>query len=198
MKGLFGKDKGKDKDSDNNFLESIEQTANNQPVDLDSNDYETNAAGLNYKSVTNNPLNYGIQDAIELMRQLPNVDSDIIIAVVRKTLESTKIKVTGIIADAQKREEAIGSRTTSLTSKINNLQNQISELNSEIKQLNSDLKETSRVKSLLMGSIEHEQKATTKIDPNLRKPTSTKEADTRPSVQSISATENSEGKLSTT
>ena len=190
--GIFGKGKDSDEDS----VDSIEQNTSSQEADFDNRASETNTAGLNYKSATSNPMNYGIQDAIELIRQLPNVDSDVIIAVVRKTLESTKIHVAEIIADAQKREQAIGSRTTALTSKIDNLQNQIAELNKEIKQLNSDLKETTRVKGLLMGSVEHEQKSSTKIEPSMRKPVPpAKETDTRASEQSTNAAENSADKL---
>ena len=93
---------------------------------------------------------YGIEDAIKLMRQLPNVDSEILITVVNKTLESANIKVSEIIADAENKEANIGERNNSLSSRIAQLEKEISQLNIEIKTLTDDLKETTKVKNLLM------------------------------------------------
>jgi len=61
---------------------------------------------------------YGIEDAIKLMRQLPNVDSEILITVVNKTLESANIKVSEIIADAENKEVNIEERNNRLSSRI--------------------------------------------------------------------------------
>ena len=97
-----------------------------------------------------NPASYGIEDAIKLMRQLPNVDSEILITVVNKTLESANIKVSEIIADAENKESNIEERNNTLSSRIAQLQNEISQLNVEIKTLTDDLKETTKVKNLLM------------------------------------------------
>ena len=52
---------------------------------------------------------YGIEDAIALMRKLPNVNSDITITVVKKTLESANIQVTEIIDDAYRILLSFGS-----------------------------------------------------------------------------------------
>jgi len=97
-----------------------------------------------------NPSAYGIEDAIKLMRQLPNVDSEILITVVNKTLESANIKVSEIIADAENKEANIEERNTSLSSRIAQLEKEISQLNVEIKTLTNDLKETTKVKNLLL------------------------------------------------
>ena len=102
---------------------------------------------------------YGIQEAIELIRKLPNVNTDIVITVVIKTLESANISVDKIIKDAQAREHKIEDRSGRLISKIESLEAEIAELNEEITQLNSDLEETNRVKDLLMRSLNIETPA---------------------------------------
>jgi len=103
--------------------------------------------------VKSNPNAYGIEDAIKLMRQLPNVDSEILITVVNKTLESANIKVSEIITDAETKENNIGQRNSSLSTRIEQLQKEISQLNSEITTLTDDLKETTKVKNLLMLTV---------------------------------------------
>ena len=96
---------------------------------------------------------YGIEDAIKLMRQLPKVDSEILITVVNKTLESANIKVSTIIADAEGKESNIKDRNVRLGSRIKELESEISQLNEEITVLTADLKETSKVKELLQLSV---------------------------------------------
>lgn len=100
---------------------------------------------------------YGIEDAIALMRKLPNVNSEITITVVKKTLESANIQVEEIISDAQRKESQIESRTKQLSTEINELQERIAHLNGEINELTSDLKETTKVKNLLIGASEQEK-----------------------------------------
>lgn len=100
--------------------------------------------------------NYGIEDAIALMRKLPNVNSDITITVVKKTLESAHIQVAEIISDAESKESQIRERTQHLTQEIDQLENRISTLNNEITSLTSDLKETTKVKDLLMSASKAE------------------------------------------
>jgi predicted RNase H-like nuclease (RuvC/YqgF family) len=100
---------------------------------------------------------YGIEDAIALMRKLPNVNSEITITVVKKTLESANIKVEEIISDAERKETQIETRTGQLSKEINELQNRIAHLNEEINELTTDLKETTKVKNLLVGVNEQEK-----------------------------------------
>ena len=99
---------------------------------------------------------YGIQEAIELIRKLPNVNTDIVINVVIKTLESANISVDKIIKDAQGRESKIEDRSGRLISKIEALEAEISELNEEITLMNTELEETNRVKELLLRSLTNE------------------------------------------
>lgn len=170
--GLFGK-KGNAENS------IIGELAIVDPSDNQSNSDESTAKNESTKpSFKNtNPMNYGIQDAIELIRQLPNVDSDIVVSVVRKTLESTKIHVSEIITDAEQREAAIESRSEGLITKISDLEGQIKNLNAEISELNAEIDETTKVKNLLVGSIEKE---------NVEKPRSTftKQTPTKPATES--------------
>lgn len=100
---------------------------------------------------------YGIEDAIALMRKLPNVNSEITITVVKKTLESANIQVEEIISDAARKESQIEERTEQLSKEISELQDRIARLNGEISELTSDLKETTKVKNLLLGASEPER-----------------------------------------
>lgn len=161
--GLFGK--GKDKDIDDFQMEQSGLEIDSTGGHIDDMVSAADTSGLNNQFSNSNPMNYGIQDAIELIRQLPNVDADITITVVRKTLESTRIQVSEIIADAQQREKKIENRSGTLTTKIDELKKQIEELNIEITQLNSDLEETSRVKTLLIRSVEQDSPAPAKSSP---------------------------------
>lgn len=99
------------------------------------------------------PAAYGIQEAIELIRKLPNVNTDIVINVVIKTLESANISVEKIVQDAQSRESRIEDRSGRLITKIEALEAEIAELNIEISQLNTELEETNKVKELLLRSL---------------------------------------------
>lgn len=102
---------------------------------------------------------YGIEDAIALMRKLPNVNSEITITVVKKTLESANIQVEEIISDAERKESQIETRTDELSKEIAELQERIGHLNEEITELTADLKETTKVKNLLVGASEAEKTA---------------------------------------
>jgi len=123
-------------------------------IEFDGNMHDDKVNTYMKKSADTSNSTYGIQDAIKLMRKLPNVNTDIVISVVIKTLESADIKVEQIISDAQQRESRIEDRSVKLITEIDELEAKISKLNSEITQLNSDLEETSKVKTLLLQSID--------------------------------------------
>jgi predicted RNase H-like nuclease (RuvC/YqgF family) len=92
---------------------------------------------------------YGIEDAIRLMRRLPSSNVEIVVEVVKKTLESLSIQVPEIIVDAEKKESDIRSRIGRLQAEIQTLQGEIQRRNEEIGVLEADLAETSRVKQYL-------------------------------------------------
>jgi len=97
-------------------------------------------------------LAYGIGDAINLMRSLPQdlQTTDIVVQVIKRTLESAKIDVAAIIADATRKEDTIEKRIRELQEQIENFQREIQARSGEIQRLQADLEETSRVKERLV------------------------------------------------
>lgn len=95
---------------------------------------------------------YGIGDAINLMRSLPQdlQTTDIVVQVIKRTLESAKIDVSAIIADATHKEDTIEKRIRELQEQIENFQREIQTRSGEIQRLQTDLEETSRVKERLV------------------------------------------------
>jgi hypothetical protein len=95
---------------------------------------------------------YGIADAINLMRSLPQdlQTTDIVVQVIKRTLESAKIDVAAIIADATHKEDQVEKRIRELQEQIENFQREIQTRSGEIQRLQTDLEETSRVKERLV------------------------------------------------
>ena len=93
---------------------------------------------------------YGINKAIELMRMLPNDNIELVVRVVKTTLESTNIKVATIIKDAARKQAGIESRVDVLKKEIVGLESQIATRRGEIGTLEADHKETSMVKDRLV------------------------------------------------
>jgi chromosome segregation ATPase len=95
---------------------------------------------------------YGIADAITLMRSLPQdlQTTDIVVQVIKRTLESAKIDVAAIIVDASHKEDQIEKRIRELQEQIENYQREIQTRSGEITRLQVDLEETSRVKERLV------------------------------------------------
>jgi chromosome segregation ATPase len=95
---------------------------------------------------------YGIADAINLMRSLPQdlQTTDIVVQVIKRTLESAKIDVSAIIADASHKEDTIEKRIRTLQEEIANHEREIQTRTGEIARLQTDLEETSRVKERLV------------------------------------------------
>ncbi len=105
------------------------------------------------RSAAPTPLgNYGIEQAIALMRGLPPdlQTTDIVVQVIKRTLESANINVGAIIADATHKEERIETRIRTLQEEISSHEREIATRAAEIKRLQSDLEETSKVKERLV------------------------------------------------
>jgi hypothetical protein len=100
---------------------------------------------------------YGIQQAINLMRSLPQdlQTTDFVVQVIKRTLESAHISVGTIIADATRREEQIVTRIRPLQEEIAKYQQEIETRNSEIKRLQAALEETSWAKEWLVRAERH-------------------------------------------
>jgi chromosome segregation ATPase len=103
---------------------------------------------------------YGIQQVIDLMRSLPAdlQTTDMVVRVIKRTLESASINVGAIIADATRREEQIDTRIRPLEEEIAQHQREIETRNSEITRLQTDLEEISWAKECL---VRVEKKLTT-------------------------------------
>lgn len=100
------------------------------------------------KSVKPN-LSYGIEDAIGLMRKLPKDNKEVVVSVVKQTLESTNISIDDIIADATDKEERLLNKNAQLEKEIKDLQAQIAARNKQIAELLADHKETVGVREQL-------------------------------------------------
>jgi|GEM_PF-1882677 len=96
------------------------------------------------------PSRYGINDAIELMRALPPENVELVVQVVKRTLESTNVKVSTIIDDASAKQKRIEDRIAVLKGEIADFEKEIDTRRGEIGSLEADHEETSTVKDRLM------------------------------------------------
>jgi hypothetical protein len=97
---------------------------------------------------------YSIEDAIKLMKSLPRDNNEVVVTVVKKTLESTSIRVHDIIDDANQKEARIRNQHKTLEGEIKDLQDQIAHRNQQISDLLHDLKETTDVRQRLQLAME--------------------------------------------
>jgi hypothetical protein len=99
---------------------------------------------------------YGIEQAIQLMRLLP-VDQNpaLVVAVIKGTLESLKVKVSDIIQDASRKQKDLEDRVSNLKRAIADFEKEIDTRKEEIARLEADHKETTAVR----GRLELAEKA---------------------------------------
>jgi hypothetical protein len=97
-----------------------------------------------------NPLPYGIDDAIQLMRTLPQENVELVVRVVKHTLESTRIDIGAIIEDASQKQQRIEGRVQVLKDAIADLEREIQVRKKEIDELETDHRETTKVKERLV------------------------------------------------
>ncbi|MGZ3425021.1 MAG: hypothetical protein ACXVCV_00165 [Polyangia bacterium] len=99
---------------------------------------------------------YGIEQAIQLMRLLP-VDQNpaLVVAVIKGTLESLKVKVSDIIHDAARKPKDLEDRVGNLKRAIADFEKEIDTRKEEIARLEADHKETTAVR----GRLELAEKA---------------------------------------
>jgi hypothetical protein len=99
---------------------------------------------------------YGIEQAITLMRALP-VDQNpaLVVAVIKGTLESLKVKVSDIIQDAARKQKDLEDRVGNLKRAIADFEKEIETRKEEIARLDADHKETTAVR----GRLELAEKA---------------------------------------
>ena len=97
-------------------------------------------------------LHFNIDKAIELMRQLPQDNVELVVKVVKTTLESMHIKVGAIIEDASRKQAHIEQRIAGRKKEIADLEAEIAVRKQEIGGLEADHAETTTVKERLMLS----------------------------------------------
>lgn len=126
---------------------------------LDSEFFEPDEPGAPFNSAMNAPIlknniNYGIEDAIELMRRLPKEHSELVVTVVKETLESTQVSIADIIADADNKSAQIRDKNSTLEQEIADLRAQINEREEYISELQANLNETLTVREKLQLSVD--------------------------------------------
>lgn len=95
----------------------------------------------------------GIDHAIQLMRTLPtDKNVELVVTVLKTTLESLGIRVADIIADAVKRQQDIETRVGQLRGEISALEKEVDLRVKEIARLEAAHAETTKVKTYLQGN----------------------------------------------
>ncbi|MBE7451630.1 MAG: hypothetical protein HS111_22885 [Kofleriaceae bacterium] len=92
---------------------------------------------------------YGIDKAIELMRTLPSENIELVVQVVKFSLESVGIHLPTIIKDAIRRQDDLQGRVASLRAEIADLEAEIKLRREEIARHEADHKETTMVRERL-------------------------------------------------
>jgi hypothetical protein len=93
---------------------------------------------------------YGIEQAITLMRALPvDQNPELVVAVIKTTLESLKVKVADIIHDADRKTKDLEERVANLKRAIADFEKEIETRKEEISRLEADHKETTGVRARL-------------------------------------------------
>jgi hypothetical protein len=95
------------------------------------------------------PAPYGIDRAIELMRQLPEENIELVVAVVKTTLQSVGIDISSIIKDGTRKQNEMQARIEVLRREIAGLENEINARRAEIGSLDAERRETALVKDRL-------------------------------------------------
>jgi hypothetical protein len=96
------------------------------------------------------PIPYGIDRAIQLMRSLPQTQNiELVVMVIKTTLESLKVNVSDIIEDAISKERELQTRIAVLKDEIGVLEKQVELRVDEIVRLEAAHAETTSVKERL-------------------------------------------------
>jgi len=93
---------------------------------------------------------YGIDDAIKLMRTLPvDENVDLVVRVIKRTLESLDVKVPEIVDDAKKRQDGLRTKIAEYQAAIVQFEREIDARRHEIGRLEDELAETTTVRERL-------------------------------------------------
>jgi Tfp pilus assembly protein FimV len=92
----------------------------------------------------------GIDHAISLIRSLPtDKNVDLVVKVLKTTLESLGIRIQDIVLDAAQRQKELQARVGQLKSEIEHLQKEIEQRSEEIVRLDAAYAETTKVRGYL-------------------------------------------------
>jgi hypothetical protein len=156
--GIFDKKKGKRPDEFDSPVEQIDLSAQPEPKPQAEATAEASSGSVTEAAPEDEPeeqvarppaSDYGIEEAIALMRTLPDDNVELVVQVVKHTLESTNINIKEIIDDASDKQTRIDQRIKVLKEEIADLENEIATRSKEITSLEEDHKETSQVKERL-------------------------------------------------
>lgn len=101
-------------------------------------------------------IKFGIKDAIDLINSLPSENTELVIPVVVKTLESANIHLDEIIEDADKHEKILETRSHRLIEQIEEMEAKVASLSDQVMSMNSQLEEITHVRELLSLSFNDE------------------------------------------
>jgi uncharacterized small protein (DUF1192 family) len=92
----------------------------------------------------------GVADIVRLMRTLPvDKNADLVVEVVRSTLESVHVRVSDIIEDAAHKQQELSERVAKLQSEILQLESDISVRREEIAGVEAELAEVTAARQRL-------------------------------------------------
>lgn len=91
-------------------------------------------------------LTYGIEDVIQLMRDLPDNKKEMVILIVQKTLVSAKIDIKSILEKAGRKIETLQGKNDKLRAEIRELEELIIQKKSDVDRLRRDIEETQQVR----------------------------------------------------
>jgi hypothetical protein len=93
---------------------------------------------------------YGIAEAIQLLRSVPvEQNVELVVGVIRNTLESLNVRLADIIEDAGQKERSLQQRIETLKTEIAEYERQIDTRSQEIGRLHGELAETTTAKERL-------------------------------------------------
>lgn len=127
---------------------------------------------------------YSIEDAILLMRELPEDQRAMVVSIVRKTLSSAQIDVADIIEDAGRKLARLEARSKQLNKEIEELELGITQRKAEINKIEEDASETASVKSSFESAAETKKPK--------KKPTSSRTAQGASKAQTAAVENNDE------
>jgi hypothetical protein len=96
---------------------------------------------------------YGVIDLIRLMKTIPiDHHPDLVVRVIKTTLESVGVHSSAVVEDALREENAIRDRIAKVEGDIDGLTREIQDRRDQIKQLHVDLSETIYAKERLQST----------------------------------------------